>query len=360
MQREVEVVEPLLYEEEKNSDDEADETTLHHEHTPVTCCSNFPAGSISNLCSATLGAGALSLPYAISNCGIIFGVFFLLISAYLTIVSINIIIDACVVTQSFKFEDVAKKLVGSSMSTALEASLLIFCFGTAVAYICAIGDILDQSFHSITYLWEPDSTFASLYSRERVMVLFWTTLLLPLSLQSKLKRLEKFSSLGVLSIIFLVIAAVIHSIIHGDVIGSGANSQEGKIYSDLSSLLWPKSLVSMIQALPIIIFAFSCQVNVCQIFEELKPTSSNRRNTSVLKLKQRTMEHVTRNGIMLCATLYLFIGIFGFLDFTKSTSDDILVNYCIQVTHDALMTAGKTFILNQLCSTNKSLHIVLT
>ena len=35
------------------------------------------------------------------------------------------------------------------------------------------------------------------------------------------------------------------------------------------------------------------------------------------------------------------IGIFGYLDFTTSTTDDILVNYCIHITHDLLMTAGK-------------------
>jgi len=36
------------------------------------------------------------------------------------------------------------------------------------------------------------------------------------------------------------------------------------------------------------------------------------------------------------------IGLFGYLDFTTSTTDDILVNYCIHITHDALMTAGKS------------------
>lgn len=361
-QRDREVVQPLLYEEVKNNADDLNidtnssssssrslddvESHQHHQHKQATtCCSNFSPGSISNLCSATLGAGALSLPYAISLTGIIFGVLFLLISAYLTMISIDIIIEACVATQLYNFEDVSKRLVGSSLSVALEASLLVFCFGTAVAYIVAVGDILDQGFHSITFLWEPGSTFVSLYSRERVMILFWTVLLLPLSLQTKLKRLEKFSSLGVLSIIFLVIAAVIHSIIHGDVIG-----QKESTPVELSSLLWPKSFVSMLQAFPIIIFAFSCQVNVCQIFEELKPATSNLRHTSddvptslaLLKSKQQMMKDITRNGILLCMSLYLLIGVLGFLDFTKTTADDILINYCIQVTHDALMTAGKT------------------
>ena len=48
-------------------------------------CKRINAGSISNLCSATLGAGALSLPFAISLTGIIFGVLLLIFSAYLTV-----------------------------------------------------------------------------------------------------------------------------------------------------------------------------------------------------------------------------------------------------------------------------------
>jgi hypothetical protein len=299
-----------------NNDDNS--RSHHHEHTKEEaasslCCSKLSPGSISNLCSATLGAGALSLPYAISLTGIIVGVLSLLLSAYLTIISINIIIEACVSTQLNKFEDVSKRLVGSSLSFALEASLLVFCFGTAVAYIVAVGDILDQGFHSITSLWEQGSTFASLYSRERVMVLFWAVIMLPLSLQTKLKRLEKFSSLGVCSIIFLVIACVIHSIIHGDTLGSGEyHSQKSTTTTSVPSLLWPKSLAGILQAFPIIIFAFSCQVNVCAIYEELKPSPSSSGDVSerssdnvpttlqLLQTKQRMMKDITRNGILLC------------------------------------------------------------
>jgi amino acid permease len=86
-------------------------------------------GSISNLCSATLGAGALSLPFAISLTGIVLGVFLLIFSAILTIYSIDVIIDACVRTKLFKYEDVSRRLVGRSAARLLEASILIFCFG---------------------------------------------------------------------------------------------------------------------------------------------------------------------------------------------------------------------------------------
>jgi hypothetical protein len=86
-------------------------------------------GSISNLCSATLGAGALSLPFAISLTGIVLGVLLLIFSAILTVYSIDVIIDACVRTKLFKYEDVSQRLVGRSAARLLEASILIFCFG---------------------------------------------------------------------------------------------------------------------------------------------------------------------------------------------------------------------------------------
>jgi len=188
-----------------------------------------------------------------------------------------------------------------------------------------------------------DSTgwsLTSMYSRERIMILFWALVMFPLSLQRHVEALERFSSLGVLSIIFLVIAAVIHSLSHSDVIGHIDKSQHQTNPIDISAMLWPESFWDIIQAFPIIIFAFSCQVNVCAIFEELSPTDA----TNELKSKQRIMAGITRKGVLLCVTLYICIGLFGFLDFANATDDNILNNYCIRKTHDSLMTAASVFV----------------
>ena len=120
--------------DDDDDDDDAASASDHRHHPrPMNRCrrhwEKLQPGSISNLCSATLGAGALSLPYAISLTGIIFGVLLLMVSAYLTIISVDVIIDACVRTQMFKYEDVAQRLVGRRAGRLLEASLLIFCFG---------------------------------------------------------------------------------------------------------------------------------------------------------------------------------------------------------------------------------------
>ena len=185
-----------------------------------------------------------------------FGILLLILSAYLTIVSIDIIIEACKRTGLCKYEDVTVRLAGRRAGRVLEISLLIFCFGTAVAYIVAIGDILDQGLHAIPHLWNnEDVVFVSIYSREHIMILFWSVVMFPLSLQRNVESLERFSSLGVLSIIFLVIASVIHSIKHGVVLSEDTQT-------DISSMLWPDSMWNLFQAFPIIIFAFSCVSNV--------------------------------------------------------------------------------------------------
>ena len=178
------------------------------------------------------------------------------------------------------------------------------------------------------------------------MILFLGMVMFPLSLQRNVESLERFSSLGVLSIIFLVLAAVIHSITHGEIIGTNNDTQQM-----LSSMLWPNSSWDVIQAFPIIIFAFSCQVNVCAIYEELSP-NNNAANmeprsgdtTPQLTSKQQIMARITRKGVVLCMTLYICIGLFGYLDFGVSTTDNILNNYCIQTTHDPLMTAASVFV----------------
>ena len=289
-------------------------------HPSIATC---PApGAISNLCSATLGAGALSLPYAFSLTGLIPGVLLLLLSGYLTVLSIDVIISSCVNTKLYKYEDVAVRLTGRSAGRALEASLLVFCFGTAVAYIVALGDILDQFVRSAIESAgdKKDEGSTSIYSRERAMILFWVLVMFPLSLQRHMEGLERFSSLGVLSIIFLVLASVIHSIEHGVILGKNSNdqNQETTTETDIRTMLWPNSFWDVIQAFPIIIFAFSCQVNVCAIFEELNLRDGDSIHDAVA-IKERMMKRITRFGITLCITLYFAIGIFGYLDFSHET-----------------------------------------
>merc|ERR1712151_192066 len=66
--------------------------------------------------------------------------------------------------------------------------------------------------------------------------------------------------------------------------------------------------------LSLAIFAFCCQPNVPSIYTELERKSFRR------------MEHVSTGAMVLCLTVYLCIGITGFLAFGEATAGNVLQN----------------------------------
>merc|ERR1712151_624752 len=103
------------------------------------------SGSVTNLCNATLGAGVLSLPYAISKSGIIIGIFLLLLAAVCTDLSINILVDAMHISKCKSYEEMTMLYYGYHFNILVECCIIIFCLGTNVAYIIAVGDMLEQT-----------------------------------------------------------------------------------------------------------------------------------------------------------------------------------------------------------------------
>ena len=89
--------------------------------------------------------------------------------------------------------------------------------------------------------------------------------------------------------------------------------------------LWPRSIQGVFAGLPIIMFAFSCQVNVISIYEELETASLER------------MSIVANSTVAICVLVYLLAGGFGYLEFGSATLDNVLTNFCVGVTRDPLV-----------------------
>eukprot|EP00301_Raphidiophrys_heterophryoidea_P002664 c11241_g1_i1.p1 GENE.c11241_g1_i1~~c11241_g1_i1.p1 ORF type:complete len:262 (-),score=76.65 c11241_g1_i1:926-1711(-) len=252
-------------------------------------------GSVFNLCSATLGAGALSLPFAFAQSGIAAGVVFLLIAAAATILSIRLLILSENTSNFKSFEALAVGLFGKWMGAIVEANIIIFSFGTAVAYCRAVGDILNPVVEMLDQSWMTDKL---------IMAFFWFVVMLPLSMLKHTNSLRFSSFFGVMTICYLVAATVAHA------------------FDDLnfvtevpwkSRWLWASSSFSgPMQAAPIIIFAFSCQLNVFEIYNELeKPTD-------------KRMAKVTNLAMSICLAVYTLMGFFGFVNFQGETCGNIL------------------------------------
>jgi amino acid permease len=252
------------------------------------------SGPIANLCSATLGAGVLSIPYSLYQSGIVVGLALMFFSAAATILSIDMIVDAARKFSAATYEELVDKALGTRSRRIAELSILLFCEGVCVAYIIAVGDILGM------LVGEQYKTTA--------MVAIWSITMLPLSLLRTMESLQWASSIGIFSICLLVVAALQHAI---------QNYDHTNTSQHLSSLLWPAhGLTSVLKALPMILFAFSCQVNVCAIHDELTTKS--------------VMKWVTRGAVGICSALYLSIASVCLLDFGATIKGNVLLNYDIR------------------------------
>lgn len=304
------------------------------------------SGSVACLCSATLGAGILSLPYAMAEAGLFCGMTLLILSALATAHSIQLLVQAMQVVyfnhpdapiREKTYEDLVERILGKQWRKAAEACMLLFCGGAAVAYVIAVGDILQQA--RLTR------------SRGLAQTLAWATAMVPLSMLKTMKSLECASSIGISSICTLVLAALYHYATHP---GEQAPQSELWWSDEHHQSVWAptQGMLSVLRACPIILFAFSCQVNVCAIYDEMPgqqlqqqpppvPQSTDDINNqeeeeeeaptptaATATTKYRRMNQVTYAAVGICALLYASISIVALADFGSSKmTPNILTSY---------------------------------
>ncbi len=295
----------LMYETEDAANRDNHGTSTHHDDT-LPARRTVVMGAVANLCSATLGAGILSLPFSMQQAGYLGGTLLLLMSAWSTRASIDILTHTADSYQIYTYEGVVEKCLGRATRNVVEWSILVFCIGCAVAYCIAVGDILE-----ISGLLLPLQHGA----REASMVLVWMLAMMPLSLLRTMKSLQFSSTTGLASISTLVFAAFVHLLedrddppdtIHTNTTNVTAwNSLfVGSSFDrSMPRRLWPENgIISILQACPIILFAFCCQVNVLAIFEELPSRTLHNDNAATDKFD--LMSLVTKYGVGVCALLY--------------------------------------------------------
>lgn len=119
--------------------------------------------------------------------------------------------------------------------------------------------------------------------------------------------LQAASGVGIFSIGLLVVVAVIHLL--------QDSQQDSHQDPSLESLLWPTNgVTSVLMACPLVLFAFSCQVNVCAIYQELD--------------NKPHMNRVLLVAVTVCAILYTTISLAAYWDFSNQIHPNVLQNYC--------------------------------
>eukprot|EP00934_Nitzschia_sp_Nitz4_P002047 Nitzschia sp. Nitz4//scaffold7_size249615//223583//225280//NITZ4_001212-RA/size249615-processed-gene-0.162-mRNA-1//1//CDS//3329558547//2047//frame0 len=279
-------------------------------------------GAVANLCSATLGAGILALPFAMYQAGLVCGILLMLASAWGTAASIDLLVVACDSFRMSTYESVVQAALGRKWRQIVEVSILIFCVGTAVAYVIAVGDIV-QRVEDLEYA-----------QTRLAMSLVWLLAMLPLSCLRRMQSLQCASSIGIISIGTLLVAATVHLFLPTDPQQSGL---EFDFHAQaFENFLWPhQGAISVLRACPIFFFAYSCQVNVAQIYEEMPGTRGEA--ATGMESKRVQMKWVAWTSIGLCSLLYSGISIVALLDFGDNVKPNILSCYGLQGRESALL-----------------------
>jgi amino acid permease len=275
-------------------------------------------GSIYNLCSATLGAGALSIPFAFMKAGYAVAILLLITAGLTTIFSISLLVEAREYTGLQSLEEISVICFGRKFGYFVELNVLLLCFGTAIAYIVAIGDLLTP----LLLLTE----FGKTISRQYVMIGFWLFVIAPFSMLDKMNSLRFTSLFGVMAIFFLAGVTVYSSIL--------TMATKGFAVTWGTSTAIPVRWFDLLQSIPIIIFAFTCQINVIPIYNELEYANAKR------------MKKVTRSSVFLSFTVYFLMGVFGYLNFADVGVDpNVLSSYQVEKSHNPLHISAYVAIL---------------
>jgi amino acid permease len=155
--------------------------------------------------------------------------------------------------------------------------------------------------------------------------------MLPLCLPKEINTLRYFSSVAIGFVVYFVIAMVIHSAMHG-----------------LQEHPRPKVKAfntgnTAIGGLSTFLFSFISQLNAMEVAGEM------------YKFSVMRMTIASTIGVMICFTLYLFAGIFGYLDFGDKVTGSALKMY--NPIDDKMMGVGYGGLMLKLC-VGYGLHMI--
>jgi len=251
-----------------------------------------------------IGAGVLSLPSAFEISGLYLGLFFLLFVFMLNVISVWFLVGATEISggAGVQFRDVAEYAFGKVGLFFTDIALIISCFGPLCSYLIIICDMIT----SLIAYW--GNTEIGVIDRDIVLCVT-AVLVMPLSCLRYINLL-RFTSLAALVAVFYIMVAIIYR--------SGESILEhGWKCNDHGCMSYANFDLDFFRAVPIICFAFTCQMNVFSIFSELKnPTRGRMLGTGV-------------GSLAVSGFVYLLIAVFGYLTFFGETQGNILLNYAI-------------------------------
>lgn len=269
-----------------------------------------------SLVATMVGGGVLSLPFAMSQCGLVLGTFCLLLSAVASAWTLSMLVDCARATGRDSFELVGHAAYGEVSQKATIGLVFMICWLTKIAYFVLLTDLLvpvaELVVPSLRTSYTPETT-------RRIVVCIAALFLSPMCFRSSLSALR-----------FMCFASVSSVAVVGAVVGIRAFESLGREHtiqvqlpSHLNRMvqvmpnynLWPESWEQAMYALPIFGVSFLCHFNALPTHQELERPTRYR------------MRRVILVTLTLTSLIYLFVSICGYLFAGCFTCGNVLLNF---------------------------------
>ena len=263
-----------------------------------------------NLIATILGGGVLTLPIAFQKCGIAFTTIFMLVSAYMTYMSLIMLCYSSRRSGASSFGEVVRSAYGEKAEVGVNLILFTYCSFVVAAFMVLIRDI-----------WTPlvgmflGKTVVEV-SGDRVLVGFMI-FLLPFLFQRSLHALKWNCYIGFASIVILCTALVRGGFQRQHTLHFGGTDEQDD--DGTYNIEWFKvpSLQDSLFAFPIIMLAFLCQFNVLSI-----------QNTIQRPTRKRMSQIVGMSVGTSMVLMYLF-GLGGYMMYGSGIQGNVLLNISI-------------------------------
>ncbi|KAG5497511.1 hypothetical protein JKF63_03775 [Porcisia hertigi] len=272
------------------------------------------------LASSSIGAGIIALPFAFKASGLVMGIVYMVGIAYLSVYSYYLLGQAGTKTGLRNYEQIVRTLLGPGADYLLAFCMWLLSFGGEVSYMISVKDILTA------FAEDSDKTPAllqNIWGLRLLTSLVWLVFMLPLCLPKEINSLRYFSCAAVVFIVYFVIAMVVHS------------AQNGLRADPRPEIRMVTTGNEAVAGMATFMFAFLSQLNAYESYAEMaRPTPLRLTVASAL-------------SVAIVFVLYMFAGLFGYLDFGAEASDTALKQY--HPVRDPMMGVGYAGLLFKLC-----------
>lgn len=257
--------------------------------------------SVVNLTNSIIGSGILGLPFAFSAAGWILGYMLILGSAVVTIFSLHLLsLCATKVEHPSSFYKVTNAAI-PSCTFLVDASVASMCFGVAVSYLIVIGGLMPDVMKNfaISGFWE----------EREVWIIIGFAIVAPLSCFKNLDALKWTSALAVFFVIFIALMIVTYA---GDNALDKCEDDGDDCVGATTNIAFS---VDTIRVLGVFVYAYSCQMNIFPVYNELRNHT------------QKRINNVIYWAIGLAFVLYCTVAGAGYSTYGEDVESNVLISY---------------------------------